>query len=345
MANQLEKTISNQPELLPQYDSLLSQIGQTLHAGQRAAVQSFNAAMVRTYWAIGQHIVEFEQLGSQKAEYGSKLLDRLSRDLTAQHGKGFGRSNLIYIRKFYLLYPIGGTLSHQLSWAHYYELLKIENSLERSFYEKQCSLERWSVRELRRQKSTLLFHRIAVQRDKAGVLELAKNGLLIEKPEDLLRDPQVWDFLNIPEPYFFEESELEERLTSHLQKFLMELGKGFAFVGRQYRITLDNRHFHVDLVFYHYILKCFVLIDLKKDEVDYSDVGQMNMYLGYFEEEMNREGDNPPIGMVLAREKHEMVVRYAMKNLNSQLFVSKYQLYLPNREELQQKLEEILRPD
>jgi predicted nuclease of restriction endonuclease-like (RecB) superfamily len=191
----------------------------------------------------------------------------------------------------------------------------------------------------------MLYHRLAVSRDKDGIHELAKEGQILDKPEDLLRDPYILEFLSIPEPYHFEESELEERLINHLQRFLLELGKGFAFIGRQYRITLGNRHHFVDLVFYHRILKCFVLIDLKRTKADYSDVGQMNMYLGYFEEEENTEGDNPPIGIVLARDKDDMVVRYAMKNVSSNLFVGKYQLYLPNREELQRKLEEILSND
>lgn len=238
------------------------------------------------------------------------------------------------MRQFYLTYPIGATVSHQLNWSMYVELLKIENTLERNFYEKQSILENWSIRELKRQKNASLFLRLAASKDKEGILTLAKHGQIIEQPTDLLREPYVLDFLKIPEPYHFSEKELEQRILDHLQQFLLELGKGFAFVGRQYRITLNNKNYYVDLVFYHRILKCFVLIDLKKKDVSYSDIGQMNMYLGYFEHEENTEGDNLPIGIVLAREKDEMLIQYAMNNVSSQLFVSKYELYLPNREEL-----------
>ena len=254
-------------------------------------------------------------------------------------GKGFSRSNLIYMRLLYLKYPISEKPSHLLSWSHYVELLKIDNDLERSFYEKQTILENWSIPELKRQKKSSLFLRLASTKDKEGILKLAQNGQIIEQPSDILRDPYVLEFLKIPEPYYLSESELETRIIENLQHFLLELGKGFAFIGRQYRITLANRHHHVDLVFYHRILKCFVLIDLKKETAGYEDVGQMNMYLGYFENEENTEGDNPPIGIVLARDKDELQIKYAMHNLNSQLYVAKYQLYLPSEEELRKEIE------
>ncbi|MEJ7676411.1 MAG: PDDEXK nuclease domain-containing protein [Segetibacter sp.] len=212
--------------------------------------------------------------------------------------------------------------------------IKNENELERNFYEKQTILENWSVRELKRQKETSLFLRLAASKDKEGILQLSKQGQSIEKPTDILRDTYIFEFLKIPEPHHLTETDLEQRLIAHLQEFLLELGKGFAFIGRQYRLTLGNQHHYVDLVFYHRILKCFVLIDLKREEAGYEDVGQMNMYLGYFENEENTEGDNPPIGIVLAKEKDELVVQYAMHNISSQLFVQKYQLYLPDKEEL-----------
>ncbi|TAK49526.1 MAG: DUF1016 domain-containing protein [Saprospiraceae bacterium] len=325
-----------------QYDHLVEQISVTYEAGLRKVAVVANQTMLATYWQIGQYIVEFEQEGREKATYGTALLKRLSADLTLRHGRGFSHTNINYMRLFYLRYPILETVSPKLSWGLIFELLKIDDPLERGFYEKQAVRENWHVRELKRQKKSMLFHRLALSRDKEGILELSQRGQSLEKPEDLLREPYVLDFLKIPEPYHFSESELEERIIVQLRQFLLELGKGFAFVGQQYRVPLGNRDYRVDLVFYHRILKCFVLIDLKKGEADYADVGQMNMYLGYFEEEENTEGDNPPIGIVLAREKDEMVVRYAMKNLNSNLFVTKYQLYLPNREELQKKLEEIL---
>ncbi len=321
------------------YQGLIRQISETYLLGQKQAVISVNSHLLETYWKTGQYIVEYEQAGKAKAEYGKGLLENLSKDLALLHGKGFSLSNLKRMRQFYLVYPIGAKASHQLSWSHFIELLKIDDPLERSFYESQTMVEKWSIPELRRQKKTSLFLRLAASKDKEGILLLSKQGQLVEKPSDLIREPYVLDFLQIPEPYQLSESELEERIISKLQQFLLELGKGFAFIGRQYRITLGNRNHRVDLVFYHRILKCFVLIDLKKEEAGYEDVGQMNMYLGYFENEENTEGDNPPIGIVLAREKDELLVKYAMNNVNSQLFVSKYQLYLPQRDELKALIE------
>jgi predicted nuclease of restriction endonuclease-like (RecB) superfamily len=320
------------------YSHLIEKISDRYTEGQRQAIISVNVHLLETYWQIGQYIVEFEQEGSLKAEYGKALLENLAKDLSALHGKGFSRSNLNYMRLVYNHYPICETLSHKLSWSHYVELLKIENDLERSFYEKQAILENWNIRELKRQKSASLFLRLAASKDKEGILKLAKDGLKTEKPEDIIREPYILEFLKIPEPYQLNESDLEKHLIDNLQHFLLELGKGFAFIGRQYRITLGNRHHYVDLVFYHRILKCFVLIDLKREEAGYEDVGQMNMYLGYFEKEENTEGDNPPIGIVLAKEKDELLVEYALHGISSQLFVSKYQLYLPNKEDLQKLL-------
>ena len=321
------------------YENLLKQIAATYQQGRQSATIAVNAHLVNTYWAIGQYIVEYEQGGKERAEYGNALIKNLSRDLALNLGRGFSVSNLKRMRRFYLEYPKGATVSHLLTWSHYVELLKIDDLLERSFYEKQTHIEKWSIRELQRQKKASLFLRLAASKDKDGILRLAKEGQSIEKPEDLIREPYVLDFLKIPEPYHLTESELESRIIEHLQEFLLELGKGFAFIGRQYRITLGNRHHYVDLVFYHRILKCFVLIDLKREEADYEDVGQMNMYLGYFENEENTEGDNSPIGIVLAKEKDDILIQYALHNVSSQLFVNKYQFYLPNREELKQLIE------
>jgi predicted nuclease of restriction endonuclease-like (RecB) superfamily len=324
------------------YKNLVSKISETYVEGQRKAVRLVNSSLVDTYWHIGQYIVEFEQSGNARSEYGVKLLEKLSSDLTLRHGKGFSRSNVVRFRQFYTLYPIGATVSHQLSWSHYVELMNIDLDLERQFYEKQSILENWSLRELQRQKKTALFLRLAVNQDKAGVLKLAEQGKIVEHPADILRDSYVFDFLKIPEPYHISEKQLEKRLIDNLQTFLLELGKGFTFVGRQYRITLDNKHYKVDLVFYHRILRCFVLLDLKIDKLQHADIGQMNMYMGYFDAEENVEGDNPPIGIILTREKNELLVKYATYGMNSQLFVSKYQLYLPEVEELRAQLEMIL---
>ena len=316
------------------YQGLVQQISETYSQGLRQAVLAVHSHLVDTYWKVGQYIVEFEQQGAERAVYGKGLLENLSKELSLLHGKGFSLSNLKRMRQFYMVYPIGAKPSHQLSWSHYIELLKIDDELERSFYEKQIMIENWSIPELRRQKKSSLYLRLAASKDKEGILKLSRQGQIIENPSDLIREPIVMEFLKIPEAYHLTESELEEKIISKLQLFLLELGKGFAFVGRQYRITLGNRNYYVDLVFYHRILKCFVLFDLKREEAGYEDIGQMNMYLGYFENEENVDDDNPPIGIVLAREKDNLVVKYAMNNVNSRLFVSKYQLYLPDREEL-----------
>ena len=327
----------------PDYQVLLTKISDTYTQGRIQAVHAVNVHITETYWQVGRHIVEFEQNGKIRAGYGKALIAGLAKDLGLLHGKGFSRSNLVYMRLHYLRYPISQKPSHQLSWSHYVELLKLDDELERSFYEKQAIAERWSVPELKRQKSTALFLRLATGKDKAGILQLAAQGQIVEQPTDLLREPYVFEFLKIPEPYKVSETHLETVLCDHLQQFLLELGKGFTFVGRQYRITLANTHYKVDLVFYHRILRCFVLIDLKINEVQHHDIGQMNMYLGYFASEENIEGDNPPIGIILTKNKDELLVEYATYQLNSQLFVQKYQLYLPDREALRYELEQTLR--
>ena len=321
------------------YKSLLARISEVYAAGQLRAHQAVNLAITETYWQIGHGIVEFEQGGKPRADYGKGLLATLSRDLTLRHGKGFSRSNVIRIRQFYLAYPKGATASHLLSWSHWVELLKLDDPLERSFYEQQTVREKWVVRELQRQKKSSLFLRLAAGKDKDAVLQLAQQGQIVAQPADLLRDPFVFEFLKVPEPHAISETDLETRLCDQLQPFLLELGKGFTFVGRQYRVPLNNTHYRVDLVFYHRILRCFVLIDLKVNEVEHHDIGQMNLYLGYFAAEENTEGDNPPIGIILTRHKDELLVEYATYQMNSQLFVQKYQLYLPDRDELRRALE------
>jgi predicted nuclease of restriction endonuclease-like (RecB) superfamily len=322
----------------PDYQQLLGQISETYTQGQIRATQAVNVQLLQTYWEIGRYIVEFEQGGQVKAEYGRGLVTNLSKDLTVRLGKGFSRSNVIRFRQFYLIYPKGATVSHLLSWSHIIEFLKIDDPLERSFYEQQTAAERWSVRELIRQKETGLFLRLAAGKDREGILKLARQGQIIEQASDILRDPYVFEFLKMPEPELPSEVQLETLLCDHLQQFLLELGKGFTFVGRQYRITINNTHYRVDLVFYHRILRCFVLLDLKINEVQHQDIGQMNLYMGYFANEENCEGDNPPIGIILTKNKDELLVEYATYQMNSQLFVQKYQLYLPNQEELRQEL-------
>ena len=325
------------------YQQLLEQISDAYTQGRVRAVQAVNAQLIETYWQVGRHIVEYEQAGNLRAEYGKALINNLAADLGLRHGKGFSRSNLVYMRLLYQRYPISQKHSHQLIWSHYVELLKLDDELERGFYEKQAIAERWSVPELKRQKAASLFLRLATSKDKAGILQLAAQGQLIEQPADLLREPHVFEFLKIPEPYQISETQLETVLCDHLQPFLLEHGKGFTFVGRQYRVTINNSHYKVDLVFYHRILRCFVLIDLKLGDVQHHDIGQMNLYLGYFANEENGEGDNPPIGIILSRHKDELLVEYATYGMNSQLFVQKYQLYLPDREALRRELELSLR--
>ena len=325
------------------YRDLLEKISSAYTQGRIQAVQAVNTHITETYWQVGQHIVEFEQKGEVRAEYGKALIASLAKDLSLRHGRGFSRSNLVYMRLLYLRYPISQKPSHQLSWSHYVELLKLDDEIERSFYEKQAIAEGWSVPELKRQKAAALFLRLAASKDKAGILQLASQGQIVEQPADLLREPYVFEFLKIPEPYQVSESQLETVLCDHLRQFLLELGKGFTFVGRQYRVTINNTHHKVDLVFYNRILRCFVLIDLKINEVQHHDIGQMNLYLGYFANEENIEGDNPPIGIILTKNKDELLVEYATYQMNSQLFVQKYQLYLPEPAELRRELERTLR--
>ena len=324
------------------YDSLVKSIGTLLDAARSQIATSVNTILVKTYWNIGKYIVEFEQGGALRAEYGSNLLNRLSTDLTHLYGKGFSRSNILYMRKFYVCFPKSETLSHVLSWSHYFEILKSEDPLEISFYAKECEAQKWSVRELKRQKSTALFQRFALSKDKERILQLAKQGIEVQKPDDIIRDPFVLEFTGLPELPTWDEKTLEDALASNLSMFMLELGKGFAFVGRQYHIPLGGRHFHVDLVFYNVFLKAYCLIDLKKDGVQHEDIGQMNLYLNYFKHEVCTEGDNEPFGIVLGAEKDRLTVQYATEGINNQLFVSRYQLYLPDRDALSREVYRII---
>ncbi|MFM7767969.1 MAG: YhcG family protein [Bacteroidota bacterium] len=331
--------MENKPSL---YKELIQQIGDLLSLGRNKASRTVNNILVQTYWQIGRHIVEFEQGGHSKSVYGSELLDRLSKDLSRMYGSGFSRSNLFQIRLLYLRFPKIQTLSGFLSWSHCIELMKEENQLARSFYQRQCKKENWSVRELKRQMKSMLFYRLANSHDKESVLKLSKEGTIMKKPEDIIKDPYVFEFLGMPSNFGFSEEELESKLIENLQNFLLELGKGFAYIGRQYRISLGNRHCFVDLVFYHRILKCFVLFELKTGEINHQDIGQMNLYLNYFSKEENIAGDNPPIGIVLGAYKDQILIEYALENVGNQLFVSKYQLYMPDPKALSEELSRLL---
>ena len=304
--------------------------------------KTINVTMVAAYWNIGKYIVEFEQEGNARAKYGTSLLSSLAKLLRMKLGKGYSRPNLNNMRKFYLLYPICQTLSDNLSWSHICELITIDDDLERSFYEKECIASHWNVRSLRRQMDSALYLRLAASKDKEGVLQLAQKGIVIQQPEDIIKDTYTLEFIGLPEKDHYSEKDLEQRLIDNLQTFLLELGKGFAFIGRQYPLTINNVHYHIDLVFYHRILKCFVLIDLKKNAVKHKDIGQMNMYMGYFAKEENSFDDNPPIGIILSRTKDELMVEYATYGMDSQLFVSKYELYLPNKEELKRLVDGVI---
>lgn len=324
------------------YNSLIENIGILLQEGRKQAFQAVNTILVKTYWEIGKNIVDYEQEGKEKAEYGTALLDKLSKDLQLKYGKGFNIRNIYLMRKFYLAFPNLQTLSAKLSWSHYVEIISIENDLEREFYATQAGNEKWSVRELKRQINSALFHRIALSKDKQGVLELSKKGVIVNEPKDAIKDPYILEFLGIPENYSYSEKEIEQKIINNLQNFLLELGKGFTFVGRQYRISFGGQHYYIDLVFYHRILKCFVIIDLKIGEVTHLDIGQMNMYLNYFKNEEMFAGDNPPIGIILSAEKNNFLVKYALGGISNKIFVSKYKLHLPDKEVLEGELRKLL---
>src|SRR3989338_2225393 len=326
------------------YRSLLAEIGRLLEEGRTQAYRALHAALVQTYWAIGKQIVEFEQEGRRRALYGGALLERLSADLRTRYGAGFSKSNVYLMRQFYLAYPKFQPAAGKLGWSHYAELLSIGDGMARRFYERQCLHERWSRRELRRQIGSALFERLALSKDKRGVLRLARTGQLVETAADLGKDPCVLEFLDLPERGRYTERQFEQNLNDKLPIFLLELGKGFTFVKRQYRVTLDNKDYYVDLVFYHRILRCFVLIDLKLGKVDQRDIGQMNMYLNYFNAEERARGEREPIGLVLAADKNSLLVEYALGGISNKLFVSTYKLYLPDRKKLERRLQQLLAP-
>lgn len=269
----------------------------------------------------------------------------MAKDLKVKYGKGFSKSNVYLCRQFYIKYPKFQTVSGKLSWSHYAELLTVADDMARSFYEQQTIKENWSFRELKRQIDSALFQRLALSTDKKGVLALSEKGQELISAKDAVKDPYVFEFLELPKDGIIKERGLEKKLIDKLQKFLLELGKGFSFVARQFKITVDNEHHFIDLVFYHRILRCFVLIDLKSKKVKHQDIGQMNLYLNYFKEEENTEGDNEPIGIIIAADKHEFTVKYATGGLTNKIFVSKYQLYLPDQKMLEEKVKEILDND
>ena len=326
----------------------LDRVREILRDARSRALQSVNAAMIAAYWHIGREIVEEEQRGEDRAAYGSRLIEQLSARLTEEFGRGFSAPNLRFIRQFFLTYsdrePIRYSpssespfLSH-LSWSHYRILMRVADPRARSFYEAECDKARWSVRELERQVASLLFERLARSRDKEGVLALAREGHEVFGPADLVKDPYVLEFTGLPESSRWLESDLEAALVERLQRFLLELGRDLFFVGRQQRLTIEGDHFYVDLVFYNRLLRAFVLIDLKVGKLTQQDIGQMLLYTGYYEHEVLREDENPPVGLILCTEKNEAVVRYTLSGSAQQVFASRYLLHLPSEAELAEEL-------
>lgn len=313
---------------------IFEEVKKILQEARNKIYKTANNAMLEAYWNIGRIIVE-KQSGNEKAEYGAALLKNLSKEMTKEFGKGFTLTNLKYMRQFYLTFPKSHALSDQLSWTHYRLLMRVENENARNFYIEEAIKSNWSTRQLERQITTLFYERILSSKNKEKVSqEIYKLEPKKNRPEDIIKDPYVLEFLGLPENIDFLEKNLEQSLINHLQKFLLELGRGFSFVARQKRITFDGRHFYIDLVFYNYILKCFVLIDLKLGDLTHQDLGQMQMYVHYFQEEMMNEGDNPPIGIVLCADKSDSIVKYTLPKGEKQIFASKYMLYLPSEEEL-----------
>ncbi len=357
---------------------LAERIERLITEARKRTAATVNTAMVYTYYEIGRMIVEDEQKGGLRAEYGKAVLKVLSVRLGDKFGKGFSVDNLENMRKFYLTYSKSETLSRisenklqisetpsrklstpltisqkpqtlsaelhfALSWSHYLKLMRIENPEERRFYELEATENNWSLRELQRQFDSSLYERLALSKDKEGVKQLAQNGQIIERPEDVVKDPYVLEFLGLKELPQYSESELEQRLIDHLQSFLLELGKGFTFVGRQVRFTFDEQHFRVDLVFYNRLLRAFVLIDLKRGTLKHQDLGQMQMYVNYYDRFVKTEDENPTIGILLCTDKSDAMVEITLPKDNNQIFASKYQTYLPSKEELQQLIEENLK--
>ena len=316
--------------------SLYYKIASIFEESRKFVATTVNTAMVQTYFEIGKLIVEEEQHGNVRAEYGKETLKNLSIKLTANYGKGFSVTNLKQMRDFYLTYQIRQTVSDQftLSYSHYLFLMRIDNPEERKFYEIESSQNNWSLRELKRQFDSALFERLSLSKDKEKVKSLAVQGQIIENPCDIVKDPYVLEFLGLPEKSHYSESELESRLIEKLENFLLELGKGYTFVGRQVRLSFDEKHFFVDLVFYNRLLQCFVLIDLKIGELTHQDLGQMQMYVNYYDRFVKLDHENKTIGIILCKKKSDLLVEITLPEDNNQIFASKYQTVLPNKEDL-----------
>lgn len=325
-------------------DALVSKIASIITNARNNVAKQVNNELLNAYWNIGRVIVE-DELKNNRGEYGKKQLLAISKNLTNKFGKGFSQSNLYNMKMFYTKYPIFQSVTGKLSWTHYCELLYISDDDKRSFYEKEAINANWSVRELKRQISSSLFERLLLsngETNKKKVLELVLKGNEIAKPEDIVKDPYVFEFLGLPENKPMMESDLEEALVRQIEKFLLKLGKGFMFVGTQQRVTFGNTHYYVDMVFYNKILKSYVLIELKTIKLMPEAVGQLNMYLNYYTAEINDENDNPPIGLILCTDKGNVDMQYALGGLSNNIFASKYVTYMPDKEQLIAQVEAVL---
>ena len=316
-------------------------VAEILRAARANAYRAVNFAMVEAYWNVGRMIVEEEQRGQQRAEYGAALLKNLSIRLTAEFGAGFDERELRRMRQFYSSFPIRGALRPELAWTHYRLLIRVDKPDARTWYLKEAADQNWSTRALERQINSHFYERLLMSSNKAAVTEemQQKTTPLAPTPQDFIKDPYVLEFLGIPDTHEFRETELEQAIIGKLQTFMLELGKGFAVVARQQRISTETKDFFVDLVFYNYILKCFVLIDLKSGELTHQDIGQMDMYVRLFEDTVKGADDNPTVGIILCTEKDHTVVKYSVLNENRQLIASRYMLYLPTEEALREELE------
>ena len=337
--NQKNLTLPN--DLSP----VVQEIRSVLETARGNVARQVNSELLNTYWNVGRIICEYEQTLPERADYGRQTLRAVSKELTKEFGKGFSVSNIQFMRRFYQTYQIQQTVSVKLSWSHYCELLSISDPDKRSFYEKEAVNSSWSVRELKRQIESSLFERLLLSRgdaNKEQVLSLALKGNEITKPSDIIRDPYVFEFLGLPEDKPLMESDLERALVFQIERFLLELGRGFMFVGTQQRVTVNNTHYYVDMVFYNKILRAYVLIELKTTKLTPEAAGQINMYLNYYAAEVNDPDDNPPIGIILCTDKDSITAEYALGGLSNNIFASRYVLYMPNKEQLIAQVEAVL---
>lgn len=329
------KVIINETE----FDNIFGNI-KGLIVNSRAKVYSaINTEMLNLYWNIGKIIMGIQR-GDKRASYGDTVLEKLSQKLTNEFGKGFSSRNLRTMRKFYLTFPIWKTVSSELSWSHYLEIIKIDNEEKRNFYVQEAINSRWSVRELQRQRDSLLYERLTLSANKEKTTELSEKGQILKSSRDLVKDPFVLEFLDIKENTDYLETDLEKNILKHLKEFLLELGKGFMFVGSQVRITLGEEHFYPDLVFYNRLLKCFVIIDLKLGKVTHQDIGQMQMYVNYYDRDVKSKDENKTIGILLSTNKNETIVKYTLPEDNDTIFSSVYKLHMPSEQELISAIEE-----